>query len=211
MKRDEPETKTLLQRKPKTVSILLAIFLGPWTWIYTFKRDSWKLALGLGLNFNILIFIAWLTIMIRNINDENHLVYPDGLCGDVTASVLVLLLLVFAVFLLVTWIWAFIDSLFKSNNPHNVLSVPRKNGNIAALLSLFTGPWTWLYTYSKYGWKLWIGLIIAYLPPIALTLIDVEPIPIMIYFLGFIIVWIASNLDTVIRVLDRNSEFYSKS
>ena len=36
--------------KSKTASILLAIFLSFWTWLYTFRRDAWKFWLGLVLN-----------------------------------------------------------------------------------------------------------------------------------------------------------------
>jgi len=28
--------------KSKTTAVLLAIFLGPWTWVYTYQRDCWK-------------------------------------------------------------------------------------------------------------------------------------------------------------------------
>ena len=29
-------------RKDKTVAVLLAVFLGLWTWVYTCKKDAWK-------------------------------------------------------------------------------------------------------------------------------------------------------------------------
>ena len=37
-------------RKNKTISILLAVFLTYWTWLYTYKRDAWKFWLGLILS-----------------------------------------------------------------------------------------------------------------------------------------------------------------
>ena len=37
-------------RKSKAVSILLAMFLTYWTWLYTYKRDGWKFWLGLILS-----------------------------------------------------------------------------------------------------------------------------------------------------------------
>jgi hypothetical protein len=40
-------------KKSKTVAILLAVFLGPWTWLYTYRRDAWKATLGLGLGLSI--------------------------------------------------------------------------------------------------------------------------------------------------------------
>ena len=39
-----------VQRKDKTVAILLAIFLGFWTWLYSYQRDTWKFWVGLVLN-----------------------------------------------------------------------------------------------------------------------------------------------------------------
>lgn len=42
---------TLGTPKDKTVALLLAIFLAPWTWLYTYKRDSQKFWIGLVLYF----------------------------------------------------------------------------------------------------------------------------------------------------------------
>ena len=36
--------------KNKTASILLAVFLSFWTWLYTYKKDNWKFWVGLVLN-----------------------------------------------------------------------------------------------------------------------------------------------------------------
>lgn len=41
------------QRKDRTAAVLLAIFLGGWTWVYTYKRDAWKFWLTLALNLTI--------------------------------------------------------------------------------------------------------------------------------------------------------------
>ena len=38
-----------VERKDKTAAILLAVFLGFWAWLYTYKRDAWKFWLCLGL------------------------------------------------------------------------------------------------------------------------------------------------------------------
>lgn len=47
------------RRKDKTVAILLAVFLGFWTWLYTYDRDSQKFWIGLGVSIAgvILTFI----------------------------------------------------------------------------------------------------------------------------------------------------------
>ncbi len=47
-----------LRKKRKLVSVLLAVFLGFWTWLYTYKKDNWKFWVGLGwwALFFILLF-----------------------------------------------------------------------------------------------------------------------------------------------------------
>ena len=53
--------------KNKTTSVLLAVFLGLWTWLYTYKRDSWKFWLNLGLSIvtvGIWFVIAWVWAII---------------------------------------------------------------------------------------------------------------------------------------------------
>jgi ribosomal protein L40E len=48
--------------KDKTVAVVLAVFLGFWTWCYTYKKDAWKFWLNLGLTVVTLGFwgiVAW--------------------------------------------------------------------------------------------------------------------------------------------------------
>ena len=44
--------------KSKTTSVLLAVFLSYWTWLYTYKRDGWKFWLGLGLSLTNGLLVA---------------------------------------------------------------------------------------------------------------------------------------------------------
>jgi hypothetical protein len=49
--------------KEKTPAILLAVFLGFWTWVYTWRRDQWKFWTNLGLTVLTLGFwgvVAWI-------------------------------------------------------------------------------------------------------------------------------------------------------
>jgi hypothetical protein len=49
--------------KSKTGSVLLAVFLSFWTWLYTYKKDAWKFWVGLGLSiFMVILAIATLGI-----------------------------------------------------------------------------------------------------------------------------------------------------
>lgn len=45
--------------KSKTVSVLLAVFLSYWSWLYTYKLDAWKFWTGLGISVITLLFF-WL-------------------------------------------------------------------------------------------------------------------------------------------------------
>lgn len=58
--------------KSKTTSVLLAVFLGPWAWLNTYKRDSVKFWIGLlvgGLLVIPTFGIAWSAVHIWSIID----------------------------------------------------------------------------------------------------------------------------------------------
>lgn len=64
------------QRKDKTIALILAIFTGHFTWLYTYERDQQKFWIGLGIwlmGFLLLFFLvgifAWLGIWIWAIVD----------------------------------------------------------------------------------------------------------------------------------------------
>ncbi len=57
-----------VERKDKSAAILLAIFLGGWTWVYTYRRDAWKFWLSLILNLTLLNPLwTWLLLFLPNI------------------------------------------------------------------------------------------------------------------------------------------------
>jgi hypothetical protein len=43
--------------KSKTASVLLAVFLAYWTWLYTYKKDKWKFWVGLVLSIVLSVFV----------------------------------------------------------------------------------------------------------------------------------------------------------
>lgn len=45
-----PGINGAVKPKEKTTAVLLAVFLGFWTWCYTYKKDAWKFWLNLGLS-----------------------------------------------------------------------------------------------------------------------------------------------------------------
>jgi hypothetical protein len=46
----EPVRTKVIEVKRKYVAVLLAVFLGFWTWLYTYKTDAWKFWTNLGLS-----------------------------------------------------------------------------------------------------------------------------------------------------------------
>ena len=57
-----------VERKDKSVAVLLAIFLGLWTWVYTYRRDAWKFWLNLMLNLTLFNPLwTWIFLFIPNI------------------------------------------------------------------------------------------------------------------------------------------------
>lgn len=57
----ELQTKSIV--KQKSTAVILAVFLGLWTWAYTYRVDSWKFWLNLCLSFITLgiwgLLVAW--------------------------------------------------------------------------------------------------------------------------------------------------------
>lgn len=68
--------------KDKTTAVLLAVFLGFWTWVYTYRRDAWKFWVGLGVTVGLVV-----------------LALPT----------LFLSLLVLPLWIFIQWLWAIID------------------------------------------------------------------------------------------------------
>ncbi|MDD4859723.1 MAG: hypothetical protein PHR56_05910 [Dehalococcoidales bacterium] len=191
-------------QKRKAVSILLAIFLGPLTWAYTFKRDSWKLALGLGINANIFILILLMFILNAKTAEMFKLrgeFYDGGIA-------LVFPLGVFAITLSIAWLCAVIDSILKFIRNNSLVPL-QKDERAAALIALFAGPWTWIYTYKKDWWKFWSALVAIYAVPITLSILG-EGLLIMYTPFGWLIIWIISIMHVLLKMLDRNSEFNTK-
>ena len=69
--------------KSKTTAVLLAVFLGFWTWLYTYKVDSWKFWMNLVLSLitlGIWGLIAWVWAIIESAvrSGEWFESYPNG-------------------------------------------------------------------------------------------------------------------------------------
>ncbi len=68
--------------KDKTVAILLSVFLGFWTWIYTWEIDQTKFWIGLGVTFITagvagIAFHIWAIVDAASRTPEFYLNYPN--------------------------------------------------------------------------------------------------------------------------------------
>ncbi len=77
--------------KDRTTAILLAVFLGPWSWLYTYQRDSTKFWIGMGVGvlgailtffivgfFVILGIHIWAIVDVVGKSDDYYVRYPIG-------------------------------------------------------------------------------------------------------------------------------------
>ena len=59
--------------KSKAASVVLAVFLSFWTWIYTYRKDSWKFWLGLAIAvvFSVFYLLGPIAVWIWAIIDTS--------------------------------------------------------------------------------------------------------------------------------------------
>ena len=103
--------------KSKTTAVLLAVFLGYWSWLYTFKVDKAKFFIGLGLQVitYILVFV-WLaelavaqTVYAQCVSDNWYSDYGDVSTCDPTAGLFTPTYLMAAAIGFGSWLWTVID------------------------------------------------------------------------------------------------------
>lgn len=151
--------------KNGTASVLLAVFLGPFTWFYTYDKDAWKAAAGIGIYVTsaVLVMAAFIEPLLAR-----PLVVPPG---DPVHNAIYLwvvfkkAILAFIVHLCIAfmlWVWAITDIVRKPKGWYNSSVYRARKKSAAVLLAVFLGPWTWLYTYSKDRWRFWAGAVLAY-------------------------------------------------
>ncbi|MCJ7575148.1 MAG: zinc ribbon domain-containing protein [Dehalococcoidia bacterium] len=77
--------------KSKTTSVLLAVFLSFWTWLYTYRKDAWKF---------------WVSLV---------LAIFTGILAVVTSGVSLVFSWIFNLGVLGVWIWAIVDTAVKKD------------------------------------------------------------------------------------------------
>lgn len=173
----KPKEVALAPSKNKTIAILLSIFLGFWSWLYTYKVDRKKFWVYLCL---ILPGVVGIPIIINL-----------SISGYVSNSAFVNVFLegygtwVWMYFLvnLSSFIWALVNSIARTESFYtNYLGIkiedkdsqegeeseldyqaPAKSRKIAIVLAAVLGFWSWLYTYKIDMKKFWtyLGIFIA--------------------------------------------------
>ncbi len=111
------------RRKNKNTAVLLAVSLSWWTWLYTYKRDTWKFWLGLGIGvvsvgliFAYIINVFAYAINVVGLATSGSLNEPQ-LVGNIsgwTNWATVALIAGFGV-----WVWAIVDAAVKSGEWYN--------------------------------------------------------------------------------------------
>ena len=71
------------QLKAKSTAVLLAVFLGAWTWVYTYKRDAtkWWVAFGVSLvsvGLALPVFWIWAIVDAAGRSDDFYTNFPNG-------------------------------------------------------------------------------------------------------------------------------------
>jgi hypothetical protein len=108
-----PVSNAVTNRKSKAVSILLAVFLGFWTWLYTYKKDGWKFWTGLGVSsgINIVFFIITISSMLQLTNNR-------GFKSEVSDWPIILFFIAYIFTMLAytaIWVWGVVDTAIKKN------------------------------------------------------------------------------------------------
>ena len=100
---------SIVKPKSKTMAILLALLLGLFTWLYTYKQDARKFWLGLGLTIlSLIVFLAALGFVLGD-------AAAPGTLTHLNANWLLPMMVSFMV-VSVLWIWSLLDVLRKNND-----------------------------------------------------------------------------------------------
>jgi len=182
--------KKIIWKRNKTIAVLLAVFLGPWTWLYTYRRDPGKAAFGLGLNIS-LITVFVLMVIESKLNPPP----PSSNAGEALGySGLGLFEFLFA-----TWVAAIIFSAV-SKEYYLDRTVSRTKG-VAILIAIFLGPWTWLYTHKKDYWKFWPSILIGLGGWAAWALLpeEISKIVHSFWLPTCLVIWIVAVISSILR------------
>ncbi|MEK6706850.1 MAG: TM2 domain-containing protein [Bdellovibrionota bacterium] len=179
-------------KRNKTIAILLAVFFGPWTWLYTYKRDPGKAAIGLGSNITTLVLTTLILVEARSNSPVDS---TEALkAGEANAYLALFALQV----LFFTWLFAIVITALRKEW-YLDSDVPRQKQS-AILIALFLGPWTWLYTYRKDYRKFWLAIIFGFGGILLSQFVYKTNEDFYSYWLfGCFVIWLIALFNSVVR------------
>jgi hypothetical protein len=107
--------------KEKSIAFLLALLLGPLTWLYTFERDSLKFWINMAVGVTLGIACSALSNLI------------GGLWGTISFSV-------FSIWAIAAWIWPFIETMKRPDDFYTGLAEDGKLGLVSLISALLMIP-----------------------------------------------------------------------
>jgi hypothetical protein len=212
----EYDTKTgvpdaVLFWKSKKIAVVLAVLFGPFTWLYTYRRDAWKAAVGLAIFFNGLILLGgiyYIDIFMTKWYIVRAMPFYE---------VIVTYMIPLEYTWLPVWIWAVLDTALQKKWVLNGVEAPTRNA--AVTISFFFLQWTWLYTYKKDAGKFWLSAILLYgsviafviltLPPLLVNryVIENDPVSIAPVIIAILIIW-TMFISSLVISARRPNEWY---
>jgi hypothetical protein len=178
----------------------MAIFLGPFTWLYTYRRDPGKATVGLGSLTVVAAIVVPSIMAIRQFLDTPR----TADMGNAGESVVYMLigLVILSPFLLAPCYFPLIFTLMEKRW---FLDTPEERSKSAAIMyAAFLGPWTWLYTYKRDFWRFWPAIIVAIGG--AVTWASLRISPPTIWVVTCAVIWAAA----LINAAARRSIWYAK-
>lgn len=181
------ERENAVWNRNQTIAILLAVIFGPGTWLYTYRRDAGKAALGLGWEISSKIIFAsdWV----------RRTLYPQSGFDDSIAY----LALGMAQATFVTWLVAVVSS--SAAREWRISGPEKRDKTVAVLAAILLGPWTWLYTYKKDKGKFWPAVLFDLSGIVARSLLPEAQARLIqsIWFPIFVVIWVAALMLALLR------------
>ncbi|MCJ7665839.1 MAG: hypothetical protein MUO59_03795 [Actinobacteria bacterium] len=97
--------------KSKTVAVVLAIFFGPWSWLYTFKNNALKfwITLGVSVVISIMIFFYSCSLITDSVNYGGY--GADYFSGSFIGFIIFTNIISFG-----AWVWSIVDNAIKTES-----------------------------------------------------------------------------------------------
>jgi hypothetical protein len=92
--------------KSKANAVVLAVFLGPWSWLYTYKVNGYKFWISLGATW--LLFWTYFVLYWQDVDNSDYFIEFQ--------PVTILVRVAWLATLVITWLWALLENAIKSQD-----------------------------------------------------------------------------------------------